>query len=87
MAEALGRKGQRADGGNYEFDILAHNGAELVVVEVKTTLRPKDVKAFLRKLDQFKQWLPRYAKGDVRHALLLLVGMALLGEVGFECRG
>ncbi|MEA3642456.1 MAG: hypothetical protein VBE63_21295 [Lamprobacter sp.] len=48
-------KGQRADGGNYEFDILAHNGEELVVVEVKTTLRPKDVKAFLRKLDQFKQ--------------------------------
>lgn len=25
-------KGKRADGGNYEFDILAHNGLELVVV-------------------------------------------------------
>jgi len=30
-------------GTNYEFDIIAENGDEIVVVEVKTTLRPKDV--------------------------------------------
>jgi len=65
-------KGQRTDGGNYEFDILAHNGEELVVVEVKTTLRPKDVKAFLRKLDQFKQWLPRYANNRIYGAMAWL---------------
>ncbi len=35
------------------------------VVEVKTTLRPKDVKAFLRKLDLFKQWLPRCSCGTL----------------------
>ena len=65
-------KGKRADGGNYEFDILAHNGLELVVVEVKTTLRPRDVKAFLGKLDHFKQWLPRYANNRIYGAMAWL---------------
>lgn len=65
-------KGKRADGGNYEFDILAHNGLELVVVEVKTTLRPDDVKTFLSKLDHFKQWLPRYANNRIYGAMAWL---------------
>jgi len=65
-------KGKRADGGNYEFDILAHNGAEVVVVEVKATLRPDDVKAFLAKLDRFKQWLPRYANNRIYGAMAWL---------------
>lgn len=62
-------KGKRADGGNFEFDILAHNGLELVVVEVKTTLHPDDVKTFLSKLDHFKQWLPRYANNRIYGAM------------------
>lgn len=65
-------KGKRADGGNYEFDILAHNGEEVVVVEVKTTLRPDDVKAFIAKLDRFKQWLPRYASNRIYGAMAWL---------------
>jgi hypothetical protein len=65
-------KGKRADGGNFEFDILAHNGLELVVVEVKTTLRPGDVKTFLGKLDHFKQWLPRYANNRIYGAMAWL---------------
>jgi hypothetical protein len=44
----------------------------LVVVEVKTTLRPKDVKAFLRKLDHFKQWLPRYESNRIYGAMAWL---------------
>ena len=44
-------KGGR-DGRHYEFDILAHlNGEEVVVVEVKTTLRAEDVTEFLGKLE------------------------------------
>ena len=39
-------KGGR-DGCHYEFDILAVNGEEVVVVEVKTTLRAEDVTQFL----------------------------------------
>lgn len=53
-------KGQRADGGNFEFDIVAHNGLDVVVIEVKTTLRPDDIRKFLSKLKHIKQWIPRY---------------------------
>jgi hypothetical protein len=48
----------------YEFDILALNGDVCVVVEVKTTLRPDDVKHFLNKLNHFREWMPRYASTD-----------------------
>ncbi len=48
----------------YEFDIIALNGDVCVVVEVKTTLRPDDVKRFLHKLDHFREWLPRFASTD-----------------------
>jgi Holliday junction resolvase len=69
-------KGRRADGGNFEFDILAHNGNEVVVIEVKTTLRPDDVKKFLRKLEKFKQWLPRYADNTIYGGMAWLTAVA-----------
>ncbi len=75
-------RGKLRDGGHYEFDIIAHNGDEVVVVEVKTTLRPKDVKKFGKKLEQFKRWVPRYKKNKVYGAMAYLsedseaVGMA-----------
>ena len=47
------------DGGrNWEFDLLAVNGDEIVVVEVKTTLKVKDVDHFLNKLGDFKELVP-----------------------------
>jgi len=55
------RTSQRESGsykGNpYEFDIIARNGKEVVIVEVKTTLRVEDVKNFLKKLSQVKTWM------------------------------
>nr|VFJ44509.1 MAG: hypothetical protein BECKDK2373C_GA0170839_100848 [Candidatus Kentron sp. DK] len=48
-------------GQNYEFDILVIDGEELVIVEVKTTLRPEDVTKFLGKMDRCKTWMPEYA--------------------------
>ncbi|MEO5343926.1 MAG: hypothetical protein H7842_11415 [Gammaproteobacteria bacterium SHHR-1] len=69
-------KGRRADGGNFEFDILAHNGHEVVVIEVKTTLRPDDVKTFIHKLDQIKQWLPRYANNTIYGGMAWLTAVA-----------
>ncbi|MCY4155200.1 MAG: hypothetical protein OXF58_07735 [Gammaproteobacteria bacterium] len=48
----------RRNGEHYEFDILAINGKEVVVVEVKTTLRPEDVKHFLAKLAKFTEYEP-----------------------------
>ena len=44
----------------YEFDIIATNGEDVVVVEVKTTLRVKRVKEFLWEPEQFTEWLPEY---------------------------
>ena len=71
-------KGQRPGGGNYEFDIIAHNGEEVVVVvvEVKTTLRPDDVKHFLDKLDHLKDWIPRYAHNRIYGAMAWLTADA-----------
>ena len=48
----------RRDGEHYEYDILALNGEEVVVVEVKTTLRSEDVGHFLAKLAKFTWWAP-----------------------------
>ena len=48
----------RRNGDHYEFDILAINGEEVVVVEVKTTLRPEDVTHFLEKLARFTEYEP-----------------------------
>ncbi len=69
-------KGKQPGGGNYEFDIIAHNGEEIVVVEVKTTLRPDDVKNFLDKLDHLKAWIPRYAQNRIYGAMAWLTADA-----------
>ena len=50
----------RRNGEHYEFDILAENGEEVVVVEVKTTLRAEDVAQFLEKLGKFTDYAPGY---------------------------
>lgn len=72
-------KGKTPDGGNFEFDILAHNGEEMVVVEVKTTLKPQDVDDFLYKLDHLKQWIPRYASNRIYGAVAWLTADAGAG--------
>ena len=48
----------RRNGEHYEFDILAINGEEVVVVEVKTTLRSENVTHFLGKLARFTEYEP-----------------------------
>jgi hypothetical protein len=50
------RKGSY-EGQNYEYDIIAHNGKETVVIEVKTTLKVKDVKNFIKKLKNTRKFL------------------------------
>ncbi len=54
---------------NYEFDIIAQNGDEMVVVEVKPTLRSSDVKEFAYKMEKFREWLPRYAENTIYGAM------------------
>jgi hypothetical protein len=69
-------RGQLPDGGNYEFDILAHNGEDVVVVEVKTTLKPGYVRKFIKKMGNFKTWLPRYASNRLYGAMAWLTSEA-----------
>lgn len=53
------RKGRR-NGEHFEFDILAVNRRDVVVVEVKTTLRSEDVTRFLSKLSRFTDLAREY---------------------------
>ena len=55
-----------------EFDIIVANGTEVVIVEVKTTLTPKDVNVFLETLKDFKNYFPRYKSEIIYGAVAYL---------------
>jgi hypothetical protein len=77
--QTLARRG----GESYEVDIVAVNGEEIVVVEVKTTLRPEDVRRFRSKLGRFKEWWSEYRDRKVYGAMAFLQaadGVALHAE-------
>ena len=59
-------------GKKYEFDIIAIDGGEIVVVEVKTTLRLKDINHFEAKLKLFKEIFPIYKNLKVYGAVAYL---------------
>ena len=61
-----------------EFDLLAVNGDELVVVETKTTLFTKDVVGFVEKIKKFKSYFPIYKNHKVYGAV------AYMGEARDE---
>ena len=69
------RRGIR-DGINYEFDLIAVNTGEIVIVEVKTTLRPDDVKDFLKKLNRAKVFMPEYKNMKIYGAVAFLTAIA-----------
>ena len=47
---------------DYEIDLIARNGKEVVFVEVKTTLKPDDVLNFTEKLKMAKTVFPEYSE-------------------------
>lgn len=51
---------------------MAHNGDEIVVVEVKTTLRVKHVRHFAEKMALFRQRMPEYQSLKVYGTLAYL---------------
>jgi hypothetical protein len=73
---AVERTVQRADGNykgqNFEFDIIAINGNEIVIVEVKTTLRPSDITDFHEKLWKAKTYLPEYKEKVIYGAVAFI---------------
>ncbi|MCX6153221.1 MAG: hypothetical protein NT007_03565 [Candidatus Kapabacteria bacterium] len=54
---------------DYEFDIFAINGSEMVVVEVKTTLGIEDVNDFIEDMQDFKEVFPEYGTKKVIGAM------------------
>ena len=60
-----------------EFGIIAVSKDELVVVEVKTSLKPGDVDYFLEKMQDFKKLCPEYTNWKVYGAVAYI--RALLG--------
>ena len=56
----------------WEFDIVAINGEEVVVVEVKTTLRVPDVDRFVGRLNEFPELMPEYADRRIYGAVAYL---------------
>ena len=60
------------EGQSYEYDIIAVNGDQVVVVEVKTVLKTRDVDCFIKKLKTFKKFFPRYSK-DVIHGAVAYI--------------
>jgi hypothetical protein len=60
-----GRYGQT----HYEFDIIAVNGDEIVVVEVKTTLKSDDIRHFIDKLSHVHEWLSEFKDKQVYGAV------------------
>ena len=51
---------------------IAHNGNEIVITEVKTTLRVKAVKKFLKQLEIIHKLLPEYKNFKVYGAIAFL---------------
>lgn len=66
------RTEHRSGNENYEFDLIAINSHEVVVVEVKTTLRLKHIDHFLRKLESFKRVFHEYSDKTVYGAVAYL---------------
>lgn len=83
VTDTIKRRKGRRDGVDYEFDIIAINGSEIVIVEVKTTLRPEDIIIFLKKLNQVKNWMPEYAEKRIYGAVAFIsedAGTAAMAE-------
>ncbi len=56
-----------------EFDIIAVNGKEVVVVEVKATLDPADVREFTEDIQNFKVWWPEFKSKTIYGAMAFLI--------------
>ena len=56
-----------------EFDIIAVNGKEVVVVEVKATLDPADVRKFIKNIQNFKEWWPEFKNKTIYGAMAFLI--------------
>ena len=75
------RNGGCYNGQNYEFDIIACDGDTIVVVEVKTTLRPDDVRHFTEVMGHFRDYMPEYSGYKVQAAFGYLASDAQAAQM------
>ena len=80
LVQRLKERGVKVEGvitnakkGGVEFDIIAINGKETVVVEVKATLDPSDVTKFKQNIEKFKTLWPDFKKKTVYGAMAYLL--------------
>ena len=80
LVQRLKERGVKVEGvttnakkGGIEFDIIAINGKETVVVEVKATLDPSDVDKFKRNIEKFKVLWPEFKEKTVYGAMAYLL--------------
>jgi hypothetical protein len=66
------RAKSQINGRTLELDLLLEDSREVVVVEVKSTLRVADVKDFLADLSQFLEFFPKYQGYQVYGAVAAL---------------
>ena len=78
-------RGKR-NGEHFEFDIVAVNGEEVVVVEVKSTLRAEDIRHFLDRLENFTRWSPLY-KGKRVYGAVAYLQVVQSAEIYAERQG
>jgi hypothetical protein len=67
--EIAERERRLYNGKQYEIDVIARNGVDIVAVEVKTTLSTTDVKDFIEVLKVFKHVFQRYSSNRVLGAV------------------
>lgn len=60
ITELARRVESHKSGGTMEVDFLLTNASDVIVGEVKTTMKSQDVKDFLDDLDRFLLFFPRY---------------------------
>lgn len=72
ISDTSQRRAGTHEGKQYEFDIIAHNGNEIVIVEVKSTLNISAVKDFLENLQMAKVWLHEYKDYKIYGAIAYL---------------
>lgn len=78
-------RGKR-NGEHFEFDIVAVNGEEVVVVEVKSTLRAEDIRHFLDRLENFTRWSLLY-KGKKVYGAVAYLQVVQSAEIYAERQG
>ena len=59
-------------GQDWEFDLVAVNGKEVVLVEVKSNLKVKDIEYFTNKIKSFTIWKPEYKGSRIYGAVAYL---------------